>query len=215
MSIDIILTFTLISILLVISPGPNGILILKNTPLHGKQSAMNNVFGIFIATYLHGALSFFGLSAIILSSTELFMIIKTIGALYLLFIGVKALYSIFKDNITKINKEEKVEVSKKKSQKLFFLEGFFTQILNPKVSMFYLAAFPQLIDFKNAAFIDILALTSIHAFSIFIWFTLFIFVLGKSKKAFSSNKMKNIVNGLTGSVFIYFAYKILNIETSK
>ena len=220
MSIDIILTFTLISILLVVSPGPNGILILKNMPIYGKKSAMNNVFGIFLATYLHAVLSFFGLSAIILSSAELFMIIKIIGALYLLFIGLKAIYSIFINNQNtrrQIKEEIQTNTRKetKKNNKLFFLEGFLTQILNPKVSMFYLAAFPQLIDFKNASFIDIFTLTSIHASMIFIWFTLFIFILGKSKKAFSSNKMKNIINGLTGTVFIYFSYKILSIESSK
>jgi threonine/homoserine/homoserine lactone efflux protein len=213
MSIDIILTFTLISILLVVSPGPNGILILKNMPLYGKQSAMNNVFGIFLATYLHGALSFFGLSAIILSSAELFMIIKIIGALYLLFIGTKALYSVFKNN-KDIRKKihSNIKKDKNKSNKIFFIEGFLTQVLNPKVSMFYLAAFPQLIDFKNAVITDIFILTSIHAFSMLIWFAMFIFLLGKSKKAFSSSKIKDIINTVTGVVFIYFAYKILTIE---
>ena len=100
MNIDILLTFATISLLLVISPGPNGVLILKTVPLHGKKSAMNNVLGIFSATYLHGILSFFGLSAIILSSAELFMIIKILGALYLFFLGIKSFYSIVKKNIT-------------------------------------------------------------------------------------------------------------------
>lgn len=216
MTIDIILTFTLISILLVVSPGPNGMLILKNMPLYGKQSAMNNVFGIFFATYLHGALSFFGLSAIILSSAELFMIIKILGALYLLFIGIKAIYSVLKDN-QDIKRELNVKIKKdnNKNNKMFFLEGFFTQLLNPKVSMFYLAAFPQLIDFKNAAISDIFILTSIHAGTMLMWFVMFIFLLGKSKKAFSSNRVKNMINTATGIVFIYFSYKILNMESSK
>lgn len=215
MNIDIILTFATISLLLVISPGPNGVLILKTVPLHGKRSAMNNVLGIFTATYLHGILSFFGLSAIILSSAELFMIIKILGALYLLFLGIKSFYSIVK-------KEEKVEEilqkeiikDKKRSHALSFIEGFLTQILNPKVSMFYLAAFPQLIDFKNAVFMDILLLTSIHAITMLIWFTVFILLLGKSSKAFESKVVKNIVQGLTGTVFLYFSYKILSLGSN-
>lgn len=216
MSIDIILTFTMISILLVISPGPNGVLFLKTVPMYGKRSGMTNLFGIFTATYVHGALSFFGLSAIILSSATLFMIIKVTGALYLLFLGVKSLYSLVKkeDNIKESLKEE-IKKDKKRSHKISFIEGFLTQILNPKVSMFYLAAFPQLIDFSNAAFFDIFALVSIHAFSIFIWFTLFIFLLGKTSKAFESNILKNMIQGLTGTVFIYLSYKILNVEASK
>ena len=75
-TIETILTFTTISILLVISPGPNGVLFLKTVPLYGKKNAMSNLLGIFTATYVHGALSFFGLSAIILSSANLFMLIE-------------------------------------------------------------------------------------------------------------------------------------------
>ncbi len=216
MNIDIILTFATISLLLVISPGPNGVLILKTVPLHGKKSALNNVLGIFTATYLHGILSFFGLSAIILSSAELFMIIKILGALYLLFLGIKSFYTIFKkkDEIKEVLQNE-IKKEKKRSHALSFIEGFLTQILNPKVSMFYLAAFPQLIDFKNAVFMDIFLLTSIHAITMLVWFTLFIILLGKSSKAFESKAVKNIVQGLTGTVFLYFSYKILNVETSK
>lgn len=216
MSMDIILTFTVISILLVVSPGPNGVLILKTVPMHGKRNAMNNVLGIFTATYVHGVLSFFGLSAIILSSAEIFMVVKILGALYLLFLGIKALYSIIKkEEDIKEHMNTEIKKEKTRSYKLSFVEGFLTQLLNPKVSMFYLAAFPQLIDFKNAVFSDILALTSIHAFTMFIWFTFFILLLGKSASAFSSKKMKNMINGLTGTVFLYFSYKILNVESSK
>ena len=157
MTVDIILTFAMISILLVVSPGPNGVLFLKTVPMHGKKSGMTNLIGIFTATYVHGLLSFFGLSAIILSSAYLFMIIKITGAVYLLYLGIKSLYSLFKkDEIIKesiqknIKKNTKTE--KNRSHKISFIEGFLTQILNPKVSMFYLAAFPQLIDFNNAAF---------------------------------------------------------------
>lgn len=216
MSIDIVLTFTIISILLVVSPGPNGVLILKTVPMHGKKNAMNNVLGIFTATYVHGVLSFFGLSAIILSSAQIFMVVKIIGALYLLFLGLKAIYSIIKkEKEVKEELQKSLKNEKKRSYKLSFVEGFLTQLLNPKVSMFYLAAFPQLIDFKNAVFSDILILTSIHAFTMGIWFIFFILLLGKSSSALESKKMKNIINGLTGTVFLYFSYKILNIESSK
>lgn len=216
MTFDIIVTFAIISILLVVSPGPNGVLFLKTVPIHGKKNGMSNLFGIFIATYVHGALSFFGLSAIILSSANLFMIIKIIGALYLLFLGMKSLYSLIKQN-KKIVEHFKndLKVEKKRSYKVSFVEGFLTQMLNPKVSMFYLAAFPQLIDFKNAVFMDIFLLTSIHAVTIFIWFTFFILLLGKTTKAFESKTLKNLVQGLTGTIFIYLSYKILTVETNK
>lgn len=216
MNFEIVLTFATISLLLVVSPGPNGVLFLKTVPMYGKKAGMSNLFGIFSATYVHGMLSFFGLSAIILSSANLFMIIKTLGALYLLYLGIKSLYSIIKkEKDIEVSIKNEIKKDKKRSHKISFIEGFLTQLLNPKVSMFYLAAFPQLIDFNNAVFIDIFILTSIHAITIFVWFTLFIFLLGKSTKAFESKKLKNILQGLTGSIFIYLSYKILSTETNK
>ncbi len=215
MTFDTITTFALISFLLVISPGPNGVLFLKTVPTHGKRSGMGNLIGIFTATYVHGALSFFGLSAIILSSATLFMVVKIIGALYLAFIGIKALLQVIKTDNKSIEKiTEKVNIKRKKRSDIAsFIEGFLTQILNPKVSMFYLAAFPQLIDFQNSGITDIFLLVSIHAFSIFIWFTGFIFILGKSTKILESNYLQKVVQSFTGIVFLYFSYKILSIES--
>lgn len=216
MTYDIILTFTIISILLVVSPGPNGVLFLKTVPLYGKKSGMVNLFGIFTATYVHGALSFFGLSAIVLSSATLFMAIKIIGALYLLYLGIKSIYSMIKkDENVKQNLQSQIKKDTNRSHKVSFIEGFLTQILNPKVSMFYLAAFPQFIDFKNAMVLEVFALVSIHAFTIFVWFTLFIFLVGKTIGAMKSNFLNKALQGLTGTIFIYLSYKILNTESSK
>jgi len=220
MNFDTITTFAVISFLLVVSPGPNGVLFLKTVPTYGKRSGMGNLIGIFTATYVHGALSFFGLSAIILSSATLFMMIKITGALYLAFLGIKALLQVFKTNDkskdeTRIKIKENLTIKRKKRSDLSsFLEGFLTQILNPKVSMFYLAAFPQLIDFQNSVITDIFLLVSIHSFSIFIWFTGFIFILGKSTEMLESNYLQKIVQSFTGTVFLYFSYKILSVESN-
>lgn len=215
MNLDIILTFTTISFLLVISPGPNGVLFLKTVPMYGKKNGMINLIGILSATYIHGIISFLGLSAIILSSANLFMIIKILGALYLLYLGIKSLQSVLKKDITKKDLENQIIKEKNRKNSVSFIEGFLTQILNPKVSMFYLAVFPHLINFKTANFSEIFILTSIHVSIIFIWFTLFIYLLGKTTKAFESNAIKNIVQSLTGTVFIYLSYKLLNIENIK
>ena len=215
MNLDIILTFTTISFLLVISPGPNGVLFLKTVPLYGKRNGMGNLIGILSATYLHAVISFLGLSAIILSSAKLFMIIKILGALYLFYLGIKSLQAVFKKDKIKKNLQNQIIKEKNRKLSVSYMEGFLTQILNPKVSMFYLAVFPHLIDFKTANFSQIFILTSIHVSIIFIWFTLFIYLLAKTTKAFESKAIKNIVQSLTGTIFIYLSYKLLNIENSK
>jgi len=215
MSIDTIIAFAMISFLLVISPGPNGVLLLKTVPVYGKKCGIGNLFGILSATYVHGALSFFGLSAIILSSANLFMLIKITGAVYLAFLGIKSLLLAIKSkNMNRIKNEVEQSTQAKKISAIGSVgEGFLTQLLNPKVSMFYLAAFPQLIDFQYAGILDIALLVSIHTFTIFVWFVPLIFLLGKSSKMFQSNILQRFVQSFTGIVFLFFSYKILTVES--
>ena len=207
-----ILAFTLISALLVVSPGPNGILIIQTMSSSSKKFAYVNIIGLVFATFLHGAFSIFGLSALVLQSAELFMAVKLIGATYLFYIGTKAIYSSFKKK--EINKNASRTTIKKKqgSIKNSFIEGFLTQVLNPKVSMFYLAAFPQFIDFKNAAYLDAFILVSIHTFFIAIWFYTFANFLVKIKQVSSNSKIGIYVQRVTGAIFIFFAAMLLTQE---
>jgi len=207
-----ILAFTLISALLVVSPGPNGILIIQTMSASTKKFAYINILGLVVATFLHGAFSIFGLSALVLQSSELFMAVKLIGAAYLLYIGTKAIYSSFKKKEISENSSRTTIKKKEGSIKNSFIEGFLTQLLNPKVSMFYLAAFPQFIDFKNAAYFDASVLVSIHTFFIAIWFYTFANFLVKIKQVSSNSKIGIYIQRITGAIFIFFAVMLLNQE---
>jgi len=220
-----ILAFSLVALLLVISPGPNGVLILKTLSKNPKSNALINLMGIFCATFVHGALSIFGLSAIVLQSAELFMIIKLLGAAYLFYIGIKALYSSFKSkrqNILQQNEmEQEVELLKGKNlkpklQKRHFLncfnEGFLTQLLNPKVSMFYLAAFPQFIGFDNEHISTAFLFVAIHAVLIVWWFTSLIFLVDKLKglQQKKDSWLNLWVQRISGVVMIYFGILVIS-----
>ena len=89
-------TFTFVAALLVMSPGPNGVLVAKTVPLSGRTAGFANVAGFVSAFYLHGILSILGLSALLAQSATIFFIVKMLGAAYLLWIGLKALRDTFR-----------------------------------------------------------------------------------------------------------------------
>lgn len=91
MDISTLLSFTFISALLVMSTGPNGVLIAKTVPTSGMAAGLANVGGFVAAFYVHGALSILGISLILVQSSHAFFIVKMLGAAYLCWIGVKAL----------------------------------------------------------------------------------------------------------------------------
>ena len=78
------------------SPGPNGVLIAKTVPTSGRGAGFVNIAGFVAAFYVHGALSAFGISLILVKSAEAFFVLKIIGAAYLCWIGLKALRDAWK-----------------------------------------------------------------------------------------------------------------------
>jgi threonine/homoserine/homoserine lactone efflux protein len=204
-----VLEFAIISLLLVLSPGPNGALILKTCLNKGSKHSFVNIFGLVSATFLHGGFSIFGLSAIIKNIPSVFLTIQILGSLYLCYIGIKAIISAIKAN--KVVENDDDFDTKPKTLFFSFIEGFLTQILNPKVSMFYLAAFPLFIDFDSVNYISTsFTLVVIHASFIFAWFAIFTLSFNKIKALFNGSKtITKYLQIFTGGVLIYFGLLIL------
>ncbi len=202
--------FTLVALLLVVSPGPNGLLIAKTVPISGKAAGFANVAGFLAAFYVHGLLSILGISILLTKSAELFLLVKTLGALYLAWIGVKALISAFsRDGFA--TKSVLPEQSKRTLFKAY-LEGFLTNALNPKVSMFYLAAFPQFIPSGESALLYGLILVSIHALMNMMWFGGMVVIFSRLSIVSKKYLFQKIVKGTTGLIFIGFGAKLLTLQ---
>ena len=198
--------FVAVATLLVISPGPNGLLITKTVPLSGHKAGFANICGFIAAFYVHGTLSIFGISMILVQSAQAFFVFKMLGAAYLIWIGIKALISAFKNEPTK--QGESAQNSKRPiSIRIAFLEGFVTNVLNPKVSMFYLAAFPQFISTADST-INAYALVTAHSLVNLLWFASMVLMLSRVKQATSNVRFKRWLNASTGIVFIGFGSKL-------
>jgi threonine/homoserine/homoserine lactone efflux protein len=131
---------------LAISPGPDNIYVLMQSIVNGKKYGLATVAGLISGCLVHTTLVAFGVSAVIKESDTLFFIIKLLGVFYLLFLAVKVYkssseLSLISENIPK------------KSLLQLFKQGFIMNVLNPKVSIFFLAFFPGFL------FSDILSTT--------------------------------------------------------
>ncbi|RZF55661.1 LysE family translocator [Acinetobacter halotolerans] len=200
-------SYFLICLLLVISPGPNTFLIFNTASSVGKYDSFLKIFGLVSATYLHGLLSLFGISLIILNSPFLFNILKYIGAAYLLYLGVKFITSLLKRK--EANSTES-KVIAKKSALSSFNEGFLTQILNPKVSMFYIAAFPQFINFVDSNhYLKGIVLITIHALTIMTWFVFMTLSIKLFTNKSGDNKFTKVVSLISGVFLIYFSFLLI------
>jgi len=135
MQFEILFSFSLATLALACSPGPDNIFVLTQSIVHGRKFGLATVLGLISGCIIHTTLLAFGVSAIIKKSDSIFFAIKLFGAIYLLYLA----YKVFKSHAFIVLSEQNVT---KKSTKQLFQQGFIMNVLNPKVSIFFLAFFP-------------------------------------------------------------------------
>lgn len=199
------ISFTLVTALLVMSPGPNGVLIAKTVPTSGRAAGFANVAGFVTAFYLHGTLSILGISVILVQSAQLFMMVKVAGAAYLCWVGFKALREAWRGVKTVA---EVAPAKRRRTLLVAYGEGFLTNALNPKVSIFYLAAFPQFIPVGEGAITSAFMLVCVHASINIIWFSTMIILLSRLTGMARNGSFQRALKAVTGSVFIAFGIKL-------
>jgi threonine/homoserine/homoserine lactone efflux protein len=132
---ETLISFAIATSALAISPGPDNIYVLVQSITNGKTYGLATVCGLITGCIVHTTLLAFGVSAIIKANEDLFFVIKVLGALYLFFLAYKVYTSGSQIDFDS-------ETAPKKSLKALFVQGFFMNVLNPKVTIFFLAFFP-------------------------------------------------------------------------
>ncbi|WP_405398581.1 LysE family translocator [Maribacter sp. Asnod2-G09] len=135
MNYDILLAFSMATFVLALSPGPDNIFVLIQSISNGKKYGLAVVAGLMTGCLVHTTLLAFGVSAIIKNNPSIFTFIKMFGAAYLIYLAVM----VYKGgDVIAIGGETK----NKKSLRSLYKQGFIMNVLNPKVTIFFLAFFP-------------------------------------------------------------------------
>lgn len=140
MEIDLILTFVAASIALTFMPGPDNIFVLSESINKGYKTGITIALGLVSGIVVHTSIAATGLGLILVESEFLFKIISYFGAAYLFYLTYQA-YRELDDSMTLIKSENKLHGF----ANLYF-KGFTMNVLNPKVTMFFLAFLPQFVS---------------------------------------------------------------------
>lgn len=197
--------FIATSVLIVLTPGPNSLYIMTCTLKNGWKGGIASVLGVDTATLIYAGATASGMSLFLTSSEKAYAIIKYGGAFYLLYLGLTALKSLaeparqFTDSSS----------SRETLRKLFF-QGLCTNILNPKVAIFFIAYLPQFqvspIMGMSSLFVLGIVFWSIAIIVDLLWVALISFV-GKNLNAFPCSPQ--LRQGISALVFIGLGVSIL------
>ncbi|HHL31896.1 MAG TPA: LysE family translocator, partial [Oceanospirillales bacterium] len=191
-------TFVIAGLLLNLTPGVDTMYILSRSISQGKKAGVYSALGIATGALFHVVFATLGLSIILAKSALAFEIVKYFGAGYLIYLGVKTLLSQSHDKFNLDNKKTQI------SHKKIYISGILTNVLNPKVALFFLAFLPQFINpnhTENA--LPFLILGSVFLFTGTSWcIILALFASKLSDKIRQNYTIKFWLDKITGGVFV-------------
>jgi threonine/homoserine/homoserine lactone efflux protein len=130
--------FLLAALILLLTPGPAVLYIIARSMDQGRLAGFVSVISIEVGNSFHVLAATLGLSAILLSSSLAFMIVKYLGAAYLIYLGVRRL-------LTRNQTQANISIQRQSLRRIFS-QGVLVAILNPKTALFFLAFLPQFVD---------------------------------------------------------------------
>lgn len=183
------------AVALILTPGPVVLYIVTRSVDQGRKAGLVSVLGSEIGNLCHVLAAALGLSAILLSSTLAFDIVKYLGAAYLIFLGIRKLRS--SDEIGE-------QSAKHAPLSRIFVEGIVVAILNPKTALFFFAFLPQFVDSsKGAVSLQILLLGAIMVTIAIISDTFYALTAGTAGRWLRGNlRFLRFQRYVTGSVYI-------------
>lgn len=203
MEVNTLVLFVIAALSINLIPGPDVIYIVTNTMKGKMHSGIKASLGLGVGYLLHTLAAILGLSALILSSVFLFAVIKYLGAIYLLYLGVQSLIHCYKN-------ESKLCVEQTNSkQSHVFKQGVIVSVLNPKVAMFFLAFLPQFIDPTSPnATSELLTLGLLFSVLATCCNLFYACLGGILLSSSTSQKYSRVLEGVSGTILIGLSVKI-------
>ena len=211
MPIDTLLTFVIASALLAFSPGPDNLFVMTQSAVHGYRAGIFIVLGLCTGLIIHTMAVAFGVAAIFQTSALAFTVLKTLGAVYLLYLAWQAF---------RAGKQDLLEADVGLSPKRLYWRGMITNITNPKVAIFFLAFLPQFIqvDSVSGGAVQPVTLQLILLGCVFIATALIVFLSIALLAGYLSSHFKRspriqlVLNRIAGLVFVGLAAKLMTSE---
>jgi len=203
LAIETVISFLLTVTLVILAPGPDNLFVFSQSVLHGKKAGIVAVLGICTGLIFHTTAIALGLAVLFQSSAIAFTILKTVGAIYLLYLAWKVL-------TTTVSVQTIEATATTYSLRKLYLQAMIINISNPKASMFFLAFLPQFVDTKiGAVEYQIIMLGGLAMLASFLIYGVMVLLTFKLKNwVRRSPWIQMILNKTIGVMFLGFAFKL-------
>ena len=193
-----------ISLIVIVTPGPDTALTIRNTLVGGRRAGIATGAGVVSGLATWTLATSAGLAALIVASQPVFTAIRLVGAAYLVFLGLQALYSVLKSQPADRPLPPRGERAGMRGLKPItgYRQGIFSNLSNPKIVVFFLSLLPQFVTRSNASFLGLLLLGAIFCAITLTWLTLYAIVVARLGDVLRRGRIRQTMEAITGVVLV-------------
>jgi RhtB (resistance to homoserine/threonine) family protein len=205
---DSLLTYISIAVMMVVIPGADTMLLVKNTLSYGPKAGRYTVLGMATGLTFWTLIAILGLSVVIAKSVILFSTIKYLGAAYLIYLGIKSFFAKSVFSLEEIQAQANASAkSSSRHNKESFMQALLSNVLNPKTVLVYITVMPQFIDLNGNVNQQLILLASILTLLAVLWFLTLVNVIDYAKKWLNNPKFQKVFQKSTGLLLLGFGVK--------
>ena len=198
-----VVTFALVALALTLAPGLDSALVLRSAVTRGRRDAAATGAGIITGLFVWGAAAAVGVSALLTASHVAYDVLRFVGAAYLVWFGLRLLVRAMRGSVA-AEPGRVVRGSAWRAAR----QGLATNLLNPKVGVFYVALLPQFIPPHDNALAVGLLLAGVHGLITVVWFALLIVLASGLGRWLRRPSTERAIDGVTGTALVGFGIRL-------
>jgi len=187
--------FLVVSLVVIVTPGQDTALTIRNTLTAGRRGGVLTALGVVSGQVTWALAASAGLSAVLLASRPLFLALRIVGAAYLVFLGAEALLAAVRGRAESANGPR---------PRATYRQGLLSNLGNPKMVVFFTSLLPQF----ASSFGGMLSLGLVFAAITLAWLTLYAFAVARARTVLLRSRVRRALDALAGLVLVAFGFRI-------
>jgi threonine/homoserine/homoserine lactone efflux protein len=205
---DSFLAFLGVSLIVIVTPGPDTAITIRNTLFGGRAGGVFTALGIASGQTIWAFATSIGIVALLIASEPLFLAVKYAGAAYLVYLGIQALRAAVWPSAPTPGHRPEVRPEHRLKPLAAFRQGVISDLGNPKMAVFFASLLPQFVPSGEATFQALLFLGLVFALMTFAWLALYAAVIAKAGDFLRRPVIRRSIEGVTGTLLVALGLRI-------
>ena len=197
--------FVALAIVLIVTPGPDTALTIRNTLVGGRPAGVATAVGVALGQATWSVATSVGIAALLVAAEPAFAALKLAGAAYLIYLGAQSLWSAFRGRSAHRTVDRSV-VRVRATRAL--RQGVLSNLTNPKMAVFFPSLLPQFVAADAPAFLALLALGLLFCLMTLAWLTAYAFAVARVGDVLRRSAIRRAIEAATGIVLVAFGFRV-------